>query len=281
MENYKEIDFKQIELGENDKYTSISDVITTIKEPFDQIGAATNTRNKHFNNPESEYYHLSIEQICEKWEEKGATSRKYGCMLDDYIGYNLNEDEIGLEEFELDYDKEGDERLNRLCTSFDNFVNDILKQHPELKYVDRERTLYYKVPGYDNFYIKGRLDALFYNAEKDRYLIIDWKSSAAIAKKPDKWTKNLKGPCKELYDMDWYTYTIQVYFYKTALEANYLNGKEADCIIVQLPGAIVPDSGKDYCIHTPAFKYSKEFMDKLFVYIKKKKDLAEKKNEIN
>ena len=281
MEDYKEIDFKKIELTGDDSYVSISEVLTMIQEPFDSEGVAQKTHAKHFDNPKSEYYHKTVEEILEAWSQKGATSRQYGSMLDEYIGFTLNEDQDGLEMFELDYDKDNDERLSGLCKSFDDFVNDILKTHPELEFVDREKTVYYKVPGYDNFYIKGRFDALFYNKSKDRYLIVDWKSSGSVDKKQSPWTKKLLGPCKDLLALNWYTYTLQVYFYKTALEnEGYIKpGKEVDCIIVQLPGAMLPESGKYYAINTPAIPYDKEFMDKLFVYAYKKNNLLKKKNE--
>lgn len=278
----KEIDFKERNLN-NAPCISISEVLGMISEPFDSQGVAEKTYNKHFNNPNSEYYQMSVEQILEKWSAKGATSRKYGSLLDDYIGLILNHDEDGLELYNLDYDREDDERLNGLCTSFDEFVKEILDTHPELEFVAREKTVWYKVPNKDGkeLYIKGRFDCLFYNKVKDRYLIVDWKSSDSIDKKPSPWTSNLLGPCKDLLALNSNTYTLQVYFYKTALTFDgYIEeGKEVDCIIVQLPGKAIPENnGKFYMIHTPSFPYTKEFMDKLFVYAHKKKELLEKKN---
>lgn len=256
---------------------SISSVLGMLEEPFDQIGVATKTYNKHFNNPNSEYYQKSIEEICEMWTAKGAASRQYGQMLDNYIGYNLNHQEDELELFNLDYDRDGDERLNNICTSFDDFVKDVLDKHPELEFVTREQMLYYQIPGTDQ-YIRGRFDALFYNNEKKRYLIVDWKSSGDVDKKPSPWTNKLLGPCKDLLALNWNTYTLQVYFYKTALEASGLlkEGEGVDCIIVQLPGHIIQESNKMYCIHKPAFSYTKEYMDKLFIWAHKKNMLLNK-----
>ena len=256
---------------------SISAVLGLLEEPFDQIGVATKTYNKHHDNPNSEYYQKSVEEICEMWSAKGAASRQYGQMLDNYIGYNLNHQEDELELFNLDYDRDGDERLNNICTSFDDFVKDVLDQHPELQFVTREQTLYYQIPGTEQF-IRGRFDALFYNTEKKRYLIVDWKSSGDVDKKPSPWTGKLLGPCKDLLALNWNTYTLQVYFYKTALEASGLlnEGEGVDCIIVQLPGHIVTESNKMYCIHTPAFQYDKTYLDKLFIWAHKKNMLLKK-----
>ena len=256
---------------------SISAVLGLLEEPFDQIGVATKTYNKHHDNPNSEYYQKTVEEICEMWSAKGAASRQYGQMLDNYIGYNLNHQEDELELFNLDYDRDGDERLNNICTSFDDFVKDVLDQHPELQFVTREQTLYYQIPGTEQF-IRGRFDALFYNTEKKRYLIVDWKSSGDVDKKPSPWTGKLLGPCKDLLALNWNTYTLQVYFYKTALEASGLlnEGEGVDCIIVQLPGHIVNESNKMYCIHTPAFPYDKDYLDKLFIWAHKKNMLLKK-----
>ncbi len=256
---------------------SISGVLGLIKEPFDQIGVATKTYNKHHDNPNSEYYGLTIEQICEKWSAKGAESCHYGSLLDNYIGMNLNHQEDELEIFNLDYDRDGDERLNGICNSFDEFLKDFLEKNPQLEFVNREQNVFYKIPDTDQ-YIMGRFDALFYDNDKHRYLIVDWKSSGSIDKKASPWTGKLLGPCKDLLDLNWYTYSLQVYFYKTALEnsGKLKPGEEVDCMIVQLPGQIVPESGKMYCIHYPAFPYDKSFMDKIFSWAHKKNMILKK-----
>ena len=277
IENLKNEIEKDVELN-GAQVLSISAVNGILKKPFDKEGVATNTFNKHFNNPNSEYYQMTVQQIIDKWEAKAAASREYGSMLDDYIGYNLNNDKDGLEMFNLDYDRDSDERLNNICSSFDSFVNDYLNKHPELIFVTREQMLYYKIPGTDQ-YIRGRFDALFYNTKTNRFLIVDWKTSNEITHKPSPWTGKLLGPAKELLDMDWYTYTIQVYFYKTALENGYLpEGIGVDCVIVQLPGHIINESGINYMVHNPAFEYNKELLDKIFMFAHKKNILMNKQN---
>lgn len=260
-------------------YISISNVLGMVQEPFDQIGVATKTYEKHHDNPNSEYYQKTIEEICEMWTAKGAESCRYGNLLDNYIGYTLNHEEDELELFNLDYDRDSDKRLNGVCNSFDEFVKEVLDTHPNLKFVTREKTLYYKVPNTD-FYIKGRFDALFYNEDNGHYVIFDWKSSDSVDKIPNRYTINLKGPCKDLLALNWYTYTLQVYFYKTALEnEGYIpQGSVVDCMIIQLPGHIIPESGKMYCMHKPAFEYKKEFMDKLYTFAYKKNMILKKKN---
>lgn len=259
---------------------SISQVLEMIQEPFDSVAVAEKTYNKHFNNPNSEYYHMSVEDIIDKWSQKGAASCHYGQLLDNYIGMVLTEaDETDIELYKLDYDYDGDERLQGLVSSFDNFVNDILKTHPNLEYVDREQTVYYKL--LDGVYIKGRFDALFYNKDNGHYVIVDWKSSGSVDKKPSPWTGKLLGPANKLYALNHNTYTMQVYFYKTALEnEGYLpEGSIVDCIIVQLPGHVVAESNKNYCVHNTAFQYEKTTMDNIFNYAYKKKTILDKKKQ--
>lgn len=276
IENLKNELSKEVDSGT--QVLSISAVNGILKKPFDREGVATNTFNRHFNNPESEYYKMTVDQIIDKWEAKAAASREYGSRLDEYIGYNLNGDIDGLEMFNLDYDREGDERLDGICGSFDTFVKEYLKLHTELEFVTREQMLYYKIPGTDQ-YIRGRFDALFYNTKTNRFLIVDWKTSAEIPHKPNNWTGKLLGPAKDLLDMDWYTYTIQVYFYKTALENGYLpEGVGVDCLIVQLPGHIINESGTNYMVHNPAFAYDKDLLDRIFVFAHKKNILMNKQN---
>ena len=105
------------------KYLSISQVLGMLVEPFDSKGVAQKTHDKHFNNPESQYYQMSVEQIMEAWSAKGAESCKYGSLLDDYIGMNLNNDPVEkIQLWKLDNNYEWDERLNNLCKSFNEFM---------------------------------------------------------------------------------------------------------------------------------------------------------------
>ena len=276
--NYKDIKFDAP--TDMEKTISISNVLGLIQEPFDSEGVAQKTYDKHHANPNSEYFGMTVQEIMDKWAAKGKASCHYGSLLDNYIGMILTEaDEMDIEMFKLDYDLDGDERLQGLVSSFDNFVNEVLKTHPNLKYVNREQTVYYKIG--EGQYIKGRFDALFYNEDNGHYVIVDWKSSGTVDKKPTPWTGKLLGPAKDIFALNYNTYTMQVYFYKTALEQmGYLpEGSKVDCIIVQLPGSIVAESNKNYCVHNPAFIYNKDLMDKIFMYAFKKNMILEKKNE--
>ena len=273
MEN---INFNK-EIDRNLKTLSISATLGLIAKPKDQELMLENTYKKHYNNPESEYYHLSKDEIKAIWEAKGASSRQYGSLLDDYIGIKLTGTLEDLEMYKLDNDVDGDERLQGLISSFENFWS-ILTKSGDMEFVTREKTIYYKI---GNTYIKGRFDALFRNKRTGKWVIIDWKSSKSIDYK-NVWEK-LLGPAKIYDDCNHVTYTMQGYFYKTALiYSDYLpegtTEDDVEFLIVQLPGFIIEDN-QNFKIHKPAFKYDKEFMDRIFEFAIKKNMLLESKNE--
>ena len=273
---------------------SISAALGMIVKPADQEDMLEKTYNKHFNNPESEYYQLSKEQIKEIWEAKGAKSRHYGSLLDDYIGLTITGSENDKELFMLDNDYDGDERLQGLVKSFDTFYARLM-QSGDMEFVTREQTVYYRLPNpnYDklvgesldfanepknlDYCIKGRFDALFKNKKTGKWVIIDWKSSKSIDTS-NRWSK-LLGPAKTLDECNYNTYTLQGYFYKTALLDGYLpegtTEDDVEFLIVQLPGCAI--DGNDYFkIWRPAFKYDKAFMDKFFEFAMKKNELMKK-----
>ena len=173
---------------------------------------------------------------------------------------------------------EFDEKLLAHCNSFDDFYK-IMMASGDVEFIDREKTVYYKV---GNYYVKGRFDALFRNNKTGKWIIIDWKSSGSIDTMPKKYTGNLLGPAKIYKDLNWYTYTTQLYFYKTALlESNMLKDttdyKDVDVRIVNLPDHDFED-GNPYCSYSPAYHYNKDFLDSVFEFAVKKKILLKKKN---
>ena len=278
VENIFKPDFTNILIDKSIPTISISSVLGMLEKPFDRDAVAEKTFNKNFNNPNSEYYQMSIQEIINKWENKGAESRRYGTMLDDYIGNILTGSEADLRLYKLDNNYEFDERLHGLCDSFDNFYK-ILSKSGDTVFVDREKTVYYKVEipnplkeGEKLVYnVKGRFDALFYNTRTNKWIIIDWKSSGTIDKVPSKWTEKLLGPMNKYWALNYYTYTTQLYFYKKALiESGYLpEGTSYDDVvvmIVNLPGKIVEESGTNFCTHKAAYEFDTDLMDRLYKF---------------
>jgi len=301
MTEFIKPDFSNVNVDRSLPTISISTILGMLSEPFDKEGVAQNTFNKHFNNPASEYYQMSVQQIIEKWEAKGAESCHYGSMLDDYIGFNLNKKDIELRLFKLDNNYDNDTRLHGLCDSFDNFYS-VLQKSGDTIFVDREKTVYYEIEiehpitGENIKYnIKGRFDALFYNKRTNKWIVIDWKSSGSIDKIPNKFTNKLLGPMNKYPALNYYTYTTQLYFYKkTLIERGYLpagtNPDDVVVMIVNLPGKIIEECGRNFMTHQAAYIYDTELLNQVFKFgtqkyimtkqIDHKSDTEEKQEEI-
>lgn len=259
--------------------TSISTILGMVQEPFDQKGVAQKTFEKRFNDPESEYYRMTVEQIIEKWQQKGQISLQYGRLNDNYIGIVLEGTEDDKDLFYLDNDVDGDERLRTQVRAFDEFMADLPSN---IVFVARERTLYYKL---GEHYVKGRFDALFYDIEKKKWIVVDWKTSGTVDTVPTRYTTKLLGPARIFDALNWYTYTMQVYFYKTALiESGYLpegtTFDDVEVCVVNFPGREF-ENGKLYKKYPKAFDYDKDLMDGIFTFGIKKNILLNKKNGIN
>lgn len=255
--------------------TSISTIIGMLVESFNQREVAEKTFNKHFNNAESQYYNKTVDQIIEMWAAKGAESLRYGRLNDEYIGIVLEGDETDYELYDLDNDVENDERLKIQVESFNQFIEDNQNRY---KYIAREQTLFYRL---GNHYIKGRFDALLFDTIANKYVIVDWKTSGSVETTPNKWTDKMLGAAKVYDNLNWNSYTIQVYFYKTALiESGYLPAgvtyNDIDVCIVNLPGKQFSD-GKYYRKYDAAFAYDKDTLDKIFNFGIKKNMILNKK----
>lgn len=271
------IDFSNKFVDKSLPTISISEILSLLQEPFDQKGVALKTYENHFNNPESKYYQKSVEEICEMWSNKAAESCRYGSLLDDYIGLNLTKNEDELELWKLDNNYDWDERLLGHCTAFNDFYK-LMMSNGDVEFIDREKNVYYKVGDY---YVKGRFDALFRNKKTGKYIIIDWKSSDTIDKIPNKYTKKLFGPGMKFPALNYYTYTIQLHFYKKTLIENYLpEGTTEDDVvvmIVNLPSKIIKSINKTYETHLEAFKYDSILMEQIYNFAIRKKQLLNKK----
>lgn len=276
MIEFVQPDFSNINVDYTLPRISISQILGTLEEPFDRDGVAQRTRNKHFNNPESQYYQKEVAEIIAMWEAKGKESCKYGSLLDDYIGANLTKTEADVRLFKMENKYDEDARFRGLCESFDNFYK-ILSKSGDTIFVDRERSVYHKVkflnpndPSEElTYYIKGRFDALFYNKRTKKWIIIDWKSSGSIDKVPNQWTKKLFAPMDKFPALNWYLYTTQLYFYKkTLIEDGYLPaGTGVDDVvimIVNLPGKVIEEVGTNFATHGAAYQYDSALLDKLF-----------------
>ena len=290
MEEIFKPDFSNINVDRTLKTISISSVLGYLTHPFERDKVVEATYNKHHDNPESQYYQKTKEEIIEMWESKGAESCRYGSMLDDYIGIRLTGTESDLRLFKLDNGYDYDERLKGLCDSFDNFYS-ILSKSGDTVFVDREKEIYVKAknPNFgeegenEYMYVRGRFDALFYNKRTKKWIIIDWKSSGSIDRIASKWTKKLLGPMFAYPELNYYTYTGQLHFYKKGLvESNYIPGITYDDVvvmIVNLPGKMIDEVNNNFQTHKEAFTFNSKLMDSIFDFAIQKDYLERKQKE--
>lgn len=269
-------------------YITISNVNGQLATPFDKEGVAKKCEEKG-KKCQCQWTGKTAEEIIQMWEDKAATSREYGKKVDTYTDCVLNEDKDALEIYMLDNDVDNDERLKAHITAFDEFYERIMKSG-DVIFVGREIEVWNRVKVNDNdFYVKGRLDALFYNKRTDTWIVIDWKSNESITTRHNKFTEHLLGPAKDLYAIDWNTYTLQVYNYKEALLQNYLptgiEPSHVQCMIVNLPKAEYdnPDAvlgkGQKYKAYMGAFPYDEEKINTIYEYAYKKDLLNKKKKQ--
>jgi hypothetical protein len=86
---------------------SVSKLIEYMHKEFDREGIAKKCFEKGFDDPKSKYYQMDVKAILESWDAKATESKKYGSMLDNYIGTFLSDPDY-LETWKLDNNYEYD-----------------------------------------------------------------------------------------------------------------------------------------------------------------------------
>jgi hypothetical protein len=222
---------------------SVSKILAHLKKPFDKEGVALKTYNKHYDDIDSIYYHKTIDDILNMWEEKAEFGRNNGKALDDFIELildkNANENELS------DYINKLNDVAKNKCNTYYKFYNASIKN--KLDFLCREQVL--AIP---DLGVSGRLDAMFYY--KDTILLIDWKNTEKI-ESSNKYEK-LLGPLYEYDACDLNSYTMQVYIYKYILRHVY---HLYDVNIVPL---IVQVGEHDVKTYQPVIEYSDDLVIK-------------------
>lgn len=275
------IEFKKIELRDFDKSwvnwdkprLSVSKVKSLLTPEFDKVGVATKCSKKGFNDPSSKYYQMTPEMIIESWNKKGEESMSYGRLVDEYAELSFVGGDI--KKWKEDNNWNVNERLQAHVHAMDAFKNR-LTQSGDIVFVDRERDLYLETK---NGYVRGRLDALFYNERLKKWIIIDWKTDATIESTPSKWTEKLYGPMSSYPNMSLWLYTLQLYTYKLALLKHYLphgtkviSSDDVSVMVVNLPkapyhninAAIGNQDDSLYKAFTPAFEFDENLLYKTY-----------------
>lgn len=241
---------------------SVHKILEMLKHPFDEDAVSKKMFESYYNVEGHKYYHMTQQEILDSWKKKANASRKLGSGLDTYIEYCLTKTKKELQLWKLDNLLDEDSLLSRKCKAVDQLLSNFNKL--KLKYVMRETPLYFKSD--DDFIFNGREDCLF--ESKDRYILIDWKSSVIVTE--NKY-ENMLGPCQHLEECNLNEYTLQIYFYKYFLTHTYgLTDKPIDPYIIEFRVKDDITGICDYYVHRPAFEYNEKEIEKIFNYAKEK-----------
>lgn len=256
----------------NIKPLSVSKCLTYVKPEFDQQAKAESCSQKGFNDPNSQYYQKTPDDIIKMWTDKSDTSKHYGSLLDDYIGMILNKLDKELAIWKLDHGFDYDDRLQNICKGFDQFYT-LLSSNTDYQYVTRELSMYILSQDTQNP-IVGRFDCLFYSQSLNKFMIVDWKTTEKIPSSSS--FGKMLGPCFKLDDCKHNEYTIQTHFYKKALNETYsiADYNNIDCYICQM--LQTPDNnGKNFFLHKENFAFDTKLLNKIIDHGFKKMQITQ------
>lgn len=248
---------------------SVSKCIGCIKEEFDTECVAQTMVDKYYNTPGHKYYHMLKEDIIQLWENKRNKAlnrgKTYDGMMEQLI--EIRKPELfALWKEAVKYDTD-----DFLKLAHKGFIN-LLTTLNTFGYtcIGTEIQLFCKNKNNPKQIINGRCDCLMYSPKLNRYLIIDWKTNEEI--KTNAY-KKLLGPACIYPASDFYTYMIQLSFYKKALIETYNLSNDAyiDILICQM-GA----SNNGYISYKPDYGnyiYNSDFLDTLIEYAYLKLDI--------
>lgn len=245
---------KSREIYSKCKY-SVSKIVEAMHAPFDKEGVANKTFSKYFNDPNSKYYHMSVQEIIDSWNAKAELGRNNGKILDTYIGMILENHESKdiLEKYKSSL---SEIVATNKCNIFDKFYKENVEN--KLEYVTREQILHDETNG-----VVGRFDALFLKNDAklpgvQNLLLIDWKNTEKI--ETSNLYNKLKGPLYKYDDCELNRYTIQLYIYVYILRKIY---HLTDIRIIPL---LVQIGSVEYAIYAPQIPYSDELVSDIISF---------------
>ena len=245
---------KSREIYSKCKY-SVSKIVEAMHAPFDKEGVANKTFSKYFNDPNSKYYHMSVQEIIDSWNVKAELGRNNGKILDTYIGMILENHESKdiLEKYKSSLSEIA---ATNKCNIFDKFYKENVEN--KLEYVTREQILHDETTG-----VVGRFDALFLKNDAklpgvQNLLLIDWKNTEKI--ETSNLYNKLKGPLYKYDDCELNRYTIQLYIYVYILRKVY---HLTDIRIIPL---LVQIGSVEYAVYAPQIPYSDELVSDIISF---------------
>lgn len=243
---------------------SASKIVEAVKYPFDKEAVAQKTFEKNFNNPDSEYYQMTVEQILEIWEKKAEVGRSNGRVLDSWIERILTPSSIKDNKLNEEYLSSLTSTQQNKCKQFLEFYHNNIEN--KLNLIGRELMLFDK-----DKKINGRLDALFSFTE-DSIILIDWKNSQKITTS-NSFGQMMRGPLYQYDSSDLNAYTVQLYMYVYMLRNKYhLSNYKIIPLIVRI-------GETDSEIYSPQIPYSDSLVEDIIDYAAEEINKTQLKNK--
>ncbi|MCK9544501.1 MAG: hypothetical protein M0R03_20980 [Novosphingobium sp.] len=193
--------------------TSVSNVCHRFQEKFDKDKQALNCFNKYFNDTNSKYYNMTVEDILKSWDDIAKAACDKG-----HINHSFGEDVFYL--LTEQYDKiqrelvdgnliPNDKEEENIIVFFNELPNNVIPILCETK-VFNEGKRY-----------SGTFDLLMayddgINKLSQNLIIYDYKTNVDLFKNFN--NKKLLHPFEDLLDMSYSLYSIQLSLYQLPLE---------------------------------------------------------------
>lgn len=198
--SFEEEDHVYTVLGERGTYTSVT---TFVHEHFDHFDAEA-TVERILNNPKwcldptYKYYQKSKETILAEWDANRNSASGAGTKM--HLDIELYYNDVAVENDSPEF----------------QFFHDFRRDYPELVPFRTEWTVYY-----EELKLSGSIDMVFYDTNKQEYLIYDWKRSKEISFE-SAYKKHAKTACiAHLPDTNFWHYSLQLNTYKMILQEKY------------------------------------------------------------
>ena len=209
------------------KMTCVSDVTHMFKEEFDSQRIAEETFERNFDNPNSKYYRMTVEEILEAWKDNSRKACEHGTerhsfaegafyfmtrqydLIPEEFKCRVNTDEEGNDYYESEHYKE--DAVVRFYTDIPICFVPIMAEAKV--FVTKEEYAY-----------SGTFDLLMYydatlddkDDSKSGLVVMDWKTNKDLYK--NFGNKTLLSPFDDFLDMSLSIYKIQLSAYQHCLE---------------------------------------------------------------
>lgn len=203
------------------RLTSVSEVVASQFKKFDKEGKAAQMHARDRNDPNAQYYGMTVAEIIALWDGTGNDSRNAGLALHKAIEIFLLKGTTPDENY----------RKTMEWIQFENFMYD----HKDWECVacEKRRFKISKKRRRGHYGYAGTIDAIF--KTPDGYVIVDWKRAKKIEYDGYGTGQDMM---RHVPDSNYYKYSLQLSCYA------HLLGKICELYIVQFHPTI-----EDYQIH--------------------------------